>query len=145
MNHQQSSRGVGTDRPGVNSSTRKCFVTVGATAGFRQLLNEILEPRFLERLVEFDYDLLEVQCGPDYEWFSRKIEESGSNHGLHIQSFKYTQDMKAHMLECRGEKGGRGVGCVISHAGECACILFALSCVYLTHQNNNPTRFRDNS
>ncbi|KAK0615019.1 glycosyltransferase family 28 C-terminal domain-containing protein [Bombardia bombarda] len=98
---------------------RRCFVTIGATAGFRQLLDEIIQPAFLTCLAEHGFDMLEVQCGPDHDWFAQQTGslEKEATHGVEIRSFEYTKDMQSHMLECRGEAGVRLAGCIISHAG----------------------------
>ncbi|KAK5661656.1 hypothetical protein OQA88_9756 [Cercophora sp. LCS_1] len=100
-------------------SNRRCFVTVGATAGFRQLLDEITEPAFLAFLAKSGFESLDVQCGPDHEWLTTKISNLGAdeNHGVKITAFNLTNDMQGYMLRCRGEKGVRAPGVVISHAG----------------------------
>ncbi|KAK3937908.1 glycosyltransferase family 28 C-terminal domain-containing protein [Diplogelasinospora grovesii] len=96
---------------------RRCFVTIGATAGFRQILVEIIQPEFLQCLASHGFDVMEVQCGPDYTWFQTQVAALTNNHGITIQPFDYTKDMKSHMLECRGQAGVRLAGCIISHAG----------------------------
>jgi len=98
---------------------RRCFVTIGATAAFRQLLVEIIQPEFLKCLSDNGFDVLEVQCGPDYDWFQEQVNALAetSKHGIDITCFALTNNMASHMLACRGEAGIRLAGCVISHAG----------------------------
>lgn len=107
--------------------SRKCFVTVGATAGFRPLLEAVLQPEFLSCLAVYHYDRLEVQCGPDqdYRWFQEQLARITDFHGISIHAFTYTSDLKSHILDCRGERMGnvqfKLAGCVISHAGKHLC------------------------
>ncbi|KAM7198647.1 Glycosyltransferase family 28 C-terminal domain containing protein [Rhypophila sp. PSN 637] len=96
---------------------RHCFVTIGATAGFRQLLEEIIDDAFLRCLASFGYDTLDVQCGPDHEWFESQVARLTETYGVKIQHFAYTDDMQVHMLESRGKAGYRLPGCIVSHAG----------------------------
>jgi len=97
---------------------RICLVTVGATAGFRQLLIEVLQPQFLRSLSQHGFSLLQVQCGPDFAWFQEQTRSLCSVYGVQIRSFDYTEDMMPHMLQCRGEANVRLPGVVISHAGQ---------------------------
>ncbi|KAK4214643.1 hypothetical protein QBC37DRAFT_283250 [Rhypophila decipiens] len=96
---------------------RHCFVTIGATAGFRQLLEEIIDDAFLRCLASFGYDTLDVQCGPDHGWFESQAAQLTETYGVRIQHFAYTDDMQTHMLESRGKAGYRLPGCIVSHAG----------------------------
>lgn len=101
-------------------NNRHCFVTVGSIAGFRGLLTEIIQPKFLETLRFHNFDTLEVQCGPDYEWFNTQVQglaESTKGTGPTIHCFEYTDKMRDHMLKCRGLAGEQAAGCIISHAG----------------------------
>lgn len=99
---------------------RRCFVTVGSIASFRDLLAEVLQPKFIEALKLAKFTSLELQCGPDYKWCKaqvEKLEDSMKENGISIRCFDYTDTMKAHMLKCRGVAGKQGAGCIISHAG----------------------------
>ncbi|KAL2016386.1 hypothetical protein VTK56DRAFT_3808 [Thermocarpiscus australiensis] len=98
---------------------RRCFVTIGATAGFRALLDEVSTPGFLQCLARHGYSALTVQCGPDYGWFTERVNNLSAEdkHGISISSFQYTDSMIWHILNCRGEANVRLAGCVISHAG----------------------------
>lgn len=98
---------------------RRCFVTVGATASFRVLIEEVSSPTFLQCLAEHGYTRLDVQCGPDYQLFEQRINSlrDEDKHGIEIGMFAYTDAMADYMLACRGEAGVRPAGCVISHGG----------------------------
>ncbi|KAK3381280.1 hypothetical protein B0H63DRAFT_475234 [Podospora didyma] len=114
-NHDDDDDGSDTRRR--RGAGRRCFVTIGATAGFRQLLEEIIQPEFLQCLNSYGYSTLEVQCGPDCEWFAAQVEALPYKHGIEILFFQYTKNMQYHMIQCRGEMGVRPAGCIISHAG----------------------------
>ncbi|KAK0733273.1 glycosyltransferase family 28 C-terminal domain-containing protein [Lasiosphaeria miniovina] len=96
---------------------RMCLVTVGATAGFPQLLAEVIKPEFLQCLASYRFKRLEVQCGPDYDWFAAQVEALSDNYGIDIRCFTYTKNMSLCYVRCRGEAGVRLAGCVITHAG----------------------------
>lgn len=96
---------------------RQCFITVGATAGFRQLIEEAMSDDFLRTLASLGYDRIDIQCGPDHDFFKMKASEIREFYGLKIRHFGYTGDMQSHMVECRGKAGHRLPGCIISHAG----------------------------
>lgn len=116
--------------------TRHCFVTVGSIASFRDLLTEILQPKFLDALWLHDFGVLEVQCGPDYDWFKAQVDslpEAGPDMRPTIRCFAYTNKMKDHMLMCRGVSGGQAAGCIISHAGMCSLSLLAALCSCPAH------------
>lgn len=99
---------------------RRCFVTVGATASFRALVEEVSTPTFLRSLAQHGYTRLDVQCGPDYQLFEQRVNSLGDEdkHGIAIGMFAYTDAMASYMLNCRGEANVRPAGCVISHGGE---------------------------
>ncbi|KAK0616255.1 hypothetical protein B0T14DRAFT_433193 [Immersiella caudata] len=99
-------------------SAPQCFVTVGATAGFRPLLAEVASPAFFSAIAGLRFGRLVVQCGPDLAWFEEKVAGLGTGtRGIEVEAFDLTNDMQAHMLACRSERGSRRPGCIISHAG----------------------------
>ncbi|KAH8887751.1 hypothetical protein GQ53DRAFT_843878 [Thozetella sp. PMI_491] len=104
-------------RQNMDGLKRNCFITVGATAGFRPLLEEIISEKFLIALERHNYGSLIVQCGPDHEWFAAKVASLCEKHGINITSFERTHSMAAEYLKCRGQKGVQLAGCVVSHAG----------------------------
>jgi beta-1,4-N-acetylglucosaminyltransferase len=99
---------------------RHCFVSVGATAGFRSLLDEVSTAGFLASLAGHGFASLEVQCGPDHsaiwERLARLTEEE--RRGVAVSCFAYTGNMHAHIINCRGLVGVRPAGCVIAHGGK---------------------------
>lgn len=96
---------------------RQCFVTVGATAGFRPLLSEVIKPKFLNCLADNHFDLLKVQCGEDFEWFDEQVKSLPSI-PVTIERFAFTENMTRHYIRSRGEKSVRMSGVVVAHAGE---------------------------
>jgi UDP-N-acetylglucosamine transferase subunit ALG13 len=100
-------------------SAPQCFVTVGATAGFRTLLAEVASPAFFSTIAGLGFGRLAVQCGPDLAWFKEKVAGHGTGTcGIEVEAFDLTNDMQAYMLACRSERGNRRPGCIISHAGK---------------------------
>ncbi|KAL0469957.1 glycosyltransferase family 28 C-terminal domain-containing protein [Neurospora intermedia] len=95
---------------------RQCFVTVGATAGFRPLLSEVIKPKFLDCLADNHFDLLKVQCGEDFEWFDEQVKSLPSI-PVTIERFAFTENMTRHYIRSRGEKSVRMPGVVVAHAG----------------------------
>jgi len=102
--------------PGGPAGDRHCFVTVGATAPFRQLLEDVLSPDFLEFMSQDGFEHMTVQCGADLAWARDRLERLNT-FGIRVDVMDYTADIKEHMLLCRGEYKRRLAGCVISHAG----------------------------
>jgi len=104
---------------GSGIAAPRCFVTVGATAGFRPLLEEVASPAFLKALAEMGFTALTVQCGPDLAWFEAKVAGLGPGelHGIEVAAFDLTNNMQQYMVACRSERGVRLPGCIISHAG----------------------------
>ncbi|RYP90702.1 hypothetical protein DL770_003167 [Monosporascus sp. CRB-9-2] len=76
------------DDPDPNALRRVAFVTVGATAGFRPLLAEVLSEAFVARLVALGYTRLVIQCGPDVDFveahFPRDDGEEEEGAGLEL-------------------------------------------------------------
>ncbi|KAI0468105.1 hypothetical protein F4859DRAFT_506255 [Xylaria cf. heliscus] len=101
---------------------RTAFVTIGATAGFRRLLQEVISPKFLTTLRSLHFTHLVVQCGPDLEYFDTiKPDHAQTSYGVNITSFSYAPDLKPHYLQASQSKGDddggkRGRGIIISHA-----------------------------
>lgn len=108
--------------------TKRCFVTVGATASFTRLIKAVLEPSFLETLHKHDYTELRVQYGKDgkkvfddYTWVL--TEEAKTKLKISITGFDFKSDgLRDEMLAAKrvyGKSTYNGVeGCVVSHAGE---------------------------
>ncbi len=120
------------------SPARRCFVTVGATAGFRSLLDEVSSPAFLRALAGHGYVRLDVQCGPDLAAFEERVARLRDNdtRGVDVRPFAYTGDMMEHLVACRGERGVRPAGCVISHGGKSSFISPAALHVVATNSSS---------
>ena len=116
--HQNTAPPSPPSRPALPG--RRCFVTVGATAGFRSLLEEVSSAGFLQTLAEHGYTLLDVQCGPDQAAFDARVARlrDEDRHGVEVRSFAYTGGMHEYVLACRSERNVRPAGCVISHGGK---------------------------
>lgn len=106
---------------------RQCFVTVGATAGFRPLLSEVVKPEFLTCLADNNFDLLKVQCGEDFEWFDAQVKSLPPS-SVTIECFAFTENMTKHYVRSRGVKSVRLPGVVVAHAGEIA--RFIILCLF---------------
>ncbi|KAK1967522.1 glycosyltransferase family 28 domain-containing protein [Colletotrichum sublineola] len=98
---------------------RHCLVTVGATARFTQLLTEVLGSAFLDFLTENRYTHLTLQCGKDYEHFSRQVLPPFLDRypDLEITAFDFVDDLTVEMTKCRAHPRVREAGVVICHAG----------------------------
>ncbi|KAI1332637.1 glycosyltransferase family 1 protein [Xylariaceae sp. FL0255] len=111
--------------------SRTAFVTIGATAGFRPLLEEVVSGNFLDALRSLHFTHLIVQCGPDLAYFeSIKPKDALKSHGLEISSFSYAPGLNEYFILAsrgKGEVGERDCGVIISHAGS-GSILDALEC-----------------
>ncbi|KAL8358000.1 hypothetical protein RB601_009432 [Gaeumannomyces tritici] len=97
---------------------RRAFVTVGATASFRPLLAEILRPSFLSWMMQYGFDDIQVQCGPDLAWFQSMVDQLDIDLGnLKISCFRYTTSMRDFIIRCRPVEGVSNAGVVVCHAG----------------------------
>jgi beta-1,4-N-acetylglucosaminyltransferase len=106
---------------------RTCFVTVGATASFINLVQAVLEQRFLKKLSSLGYSHLRVQYGKDGESTVAKslgLERITSEHlgnfcGIDIVGFEFKPEgVTKDMARARGYAKPEGV--VISHGGRFA-------------------------
>ncbi|KAA8571490.1 hypothetical protein MFRU_026g00990 [Monilinia fructicola] len=97
------------------------FVTVGATATFKELIEEVFALPTLQTLVKEGYTKLRVQAGPEADYWKSNIPaEKGL--GLEIEVFDFDRNGLGHeMRQCKkGGFYGNGEsleGIVISHAG----------------------------
>jgi beta-1,4-N-acetylglucosaminyltransferase len=102
---------------GRGGMEKHCLVTIGATAKFTSLLEEVIQATFLKSLQQKDFTHLNVQCGTDLGWFISEISAI-ETHGIKIEPFDFMDDLTQAMLRCRAEPRLRRAGIVISHAGE---------------------------
>ncbi|CEI66850.1 hypothetical protein FVEN_g8503 [Fusarium venenatum] len=104
----------------VSHLDRVCLVTVGATAGFKTLINSVLSASFWQYITSQGFTELHVQCGPDN--ISARQQLALLQHqvpsGLTIDIFDVKRNlMKEEMILCKALEGKRQLGLVISHAG----------------------------
>lgn len=101
---------------------RNCLVTVGATVGFKQLTEQVLQPAFWQFLSSQGFTSLRIQCGPDASWAGAQLTtlQADVPPGFKIDAFASTKNlMKDEMMLCKAANGLRSTGLVISHAGMC--------------------------
>ncbi|KAI5922704.1 hypothetical protein F4810DRAFT_711296 [Camillea tinctor] len=124
----------------TEEAPRTAFVTIGATAGFRPLIEEVASEAFRAKLRALGYTELVVQCGPDLGYFEGLLglrpdgrrdgdgdgdgdngdskERCGSVGGMKITRFAFTREMERFFGLASGEEGRRRRrGVVVSHAG----------------------------
>ena len=106
-------------------SGKTCFVTVGATAAFTELVHSVLTVPFLTALRLASYDQLRIQYGKDgqaaFHHFLAKhgvspADASATIEGISIHGFDFRHDGLAQEMAYAKNRGG-DEGAVISHAG----------------------------
>jgi beta-1,4-N-acetylglucosaminyltransferase len=100
---------------------RHCLVTVGATVGFKQLTEQVLEAAFWQFLSSEGFTSLRIQCGPDISWAKARLASLQEDvpDGLKIDAFDSTKNlMRDEMMLCKASSGTCSTGLVISHAGK---------------------------
>lgn len=103
-----------------DSSEQFCLVTVGATVGFKTLVEGVLHPEFWHFLRSKRFTHLRIQCGPDIPWASQRLAsfQHEAPEGLEIQVFETSKNlMREEMTLCQAKSGIRRQGLIISHAG----------------------------
>ncbi|KAH8821066.1 glycosyltransferase family 1 protein [Xylogone sp. PMI_703] len=102
----------------VKGLERECFVTVGATAGFPQLIQAILTEESLQALKEAGYTRLTLQCGPSLSYFQETKPTGDKTFGLNINAFDFNKKgLGQEMRSLQAKEGKNAEGLVISHAG----------------------------
>lgn len=103
---------------------KTCFVTVGATASFTDLIRAVLAPDFCKALESQEYTHLLVQYGQDgKELFDKCLQQSlevGDLSSLQIGGFALDPSgLRQYMIQAKGQhtKPPAAEGLVISHAG----------------------------
>ncbi|ESZ92680.1 hypothetical protein SBOR_6941 [Sclerotinia borealis F-4128] len=101
--------------------SKVAFVTVGATATFKELIEEVFASHILQALVREGYTKLRIQAGPDADHWKNVIP-AVNGFGLKIEVFDFDHNGLGHeMRQCKkGGFYGNGKsleGLVISHAG----------------------------
>lgn len=93
------------------------LITTGATASFLPLLLESLTPPFLTTLTTLGFRTLTLQCGPDHAHITALLSSLPIPPSLTITAVSLLPSLSTEMLRCRGERGVRRPGVVISHGG----------------------------
>lgn len=110
------------------TAKKLCFVTIGATASFDALIQEVLSDRFLEALRDAGYSDLLLQHGREGgkilgDFRGKSMIESRRLHDLKISGFDFKKaGLGQEMRAAKGENG-TAEGVVISHAGKSDVIL----------------------
>ncbi|KAI0594617.1 hypothetical protein F4775DRAFT_572903 [Biscogniauxia sp. FL1348] len=108
------------DRDRDGPAPRTAFVTIGATAGFRPLIEEVASAAFRARLRALGYTELVVQCGPDLDYFERAAAAAvgsrnddsggGAGQGLEVTAFAFTRQIEKYFSMASSSSGGDGDG-----------------------------------
>ncbi|KAL9006555.1 MAG: hypothetical protein Q9188_000715 [Gyalolechia gomerana] len=99
-----------------------CFVTIGATAAFDQLLKAVLTSQFLQALQALGYTSLRLQYGKNGQKIldeSRIVDDLGqvTQYGIKVSGFDFdTKGLGQEMWVTKAAED-RAEGVVISHAG----------------------------
>ena len=101
---------------------RVCFVTIGATAAFDQLLEAVLTSEFLQTLQASGYTKLVLQYGENghsiLETFKANVASGhADNHGIDISGFDFNKSGLGQEMSLVKAAKDRTEGVVISHAG----------------------------
>lgn len=101
---------------------RDCFVTIGATASFKPLLDATTTDDFFSTLKELGYTRFVLQCGPDLRHVTGKIGNASIDYlskvyGIDVQVYDFNKrGLGQEMWGCKAD-GSRKEGIVICHAG----------------------------
>ncbi|KAJ5990035.1 hypothetical protein N7499_010561 [Penicillium canescens] len=94
-----------------------CFVTVGATASFEKLIQQVLSPQFLETLAKRQYTHLLIQYGKGgSQTFEIFANGEQSHHGLIIGGFDSKPSIDRELMKTK-KRDDQELGLIISHAG----------------------------
>ncbi|KAF2404049.1 family 28 putative glycosyltransferase [Trichodelitschia bisporula] len=100
---------------------RRCFVTIGATAQFDDLVRAVLNPAFLCALQKSGFTSLRVQYGNSNDVFTKLLAQANEDLvdelKLDVVGFAFKESLKDDMLMARQKPEWRADGVVITHAG----------------------------
>lgn len=105
----------------TSKSGRVALVTGGSIVTFKELIDEVITPGFLDALARHGFTALLLQCGDYVREVDEKVAQQqlqGDRIGIEIRTFAWDSNLLETMKLCRGEAGVRPAGVVISHAGE---------------------------
>lgn len=98
-----------------------CFITTGATAEFRDLIEAVLTPECMQLFKKESFTTLTFQCGAtleDFERLKRERLQPADMEGLQITAFDFKQSLTEDMRKCQASGSySRLQGLVILHAG----------------------------
>lgn len=98
--------------------TKTCFLTVGATAAFPELITAVLTPSVIQSLQSQNYTDLLVQYGDGGKELYEKAFAKVKNSSLKVSGFDLDKaGLGKYMRQAKGGKGDEA-GCVIGHAGK---------------------------
>ncbi|KAK0853783.1 N-acetylglucosaminyldiphosphodolichol N-acetylglucosaminyltransferase catalytic subunit alg13 [Friedmanniomyces endolithicus] len=99
-------------------ASKHCFVTVGATASFHELVKAVLAPPFPKALQAHSYTDLVIQYGLDgKQTYASAVAAAGST-GVNITGFELDKaGLGRYMRQAKGSGKEAQEGVVISHAG----------------------------
>ena len=113
----------------MRQSPKTCFITIGATATFDQLIRAALSQDFLEALQCFCYSELLLQHGSEdgaiLREFNDSVTETKARYGLTVNGFSFNKDGLGQEMRAAKGQNSEDEGVVISHAGS-GSILAAL-------------------
>jgi hypothetical protein len=105
--------------------TKMCFVTVGATAAFDELIEELVSERCLKVLVDLGYTWVTIQCGYSgaqlaEDCFKNLFPSSNGLEPDHISvaAFNFTDGPMTNLMRYVKAGPDRDEGMIITHAGE---------------------------
>ncbi|KAL8720518.1 MAG: hypothetical protein Q9225_002640 [Loekoesia sp. 1 TL-2023] len=96
-----------------------CFVTIGATAAFDQLLKAVLASGFLQALQALGYTSLRLQYGKNGQKILNELnpQDNADCHDIEINGFDFNTNGLGQEMWCTKAAKDRAEGVVISHAG----------------------------
>jgi beta-1,4-N-acetylglucosaminyltransferase len=113
---------MASKRTAADTSGKRCFVTIGATAAFNDLLEAVLQPSFFAALQNANYSELRIQYGKEgLKVFNEKVEKQlksiHEQYGIEVTGFDFNKlGLDEEMKMAKGSSK-LNEGTVISHAG----------------------------
>ncbi|EME46670.1 glycosyltransferase family 1 protein [Dothistroma septosporum NZE10] len=104
------------------NNNKTCFVTIGATASFAGLIEDVISEHFFRALEVQGYTDLLVQYGQDgqelYESCIAAAKNTESGSVIKVTGFALDkQGLERYMIQAKGSRNEGHEGVVISHAG----------------------------
>ena len=96
-----------------------CFVTIGATAAFDELLRAVLASRFLQALQASGYTTLSLQYGKNGQHILADLDATAQTkkHDIEVTGFDFNKQGLGREMWAAKAGADREEGVVISHAG----------------------------